>query len=271
MSIFLSLRPFEMNSHIGNESTAFDTLVRTLYNDVVHFDFLSYILTFLSIYSLHNEEFMNDQNNEPPISPGNSAPDAITPQSDYTHSPVSPDQSIAPPQPVVPPLPGLQYGGQPGSPGGFGQNPPPSIGMVYNPAVPQGPRLAAPSAGLRFVRGVGWGALFGQWWTLWTIASQLLWHGMDKSTSTSVLVIIFLIYAAAYAFFGAVAGLIIAGISADPARGAVVGIVVGLCVMGLEALIMGGLGSLINIFFYFITGRYVGSNIAARVGRPVKI
>ncbi len=196
---------------------------------------------------------MSDQNSKPPILLGDTPPE---------------NTSF---QPVVPPMPSYQYGNPPSNPTGYAQNPQSSIGMVYNPVVPQGPRMAAPPSGLRFLRGAGWGALFGQWWTLWTIASHLLWHGTDGSFSVGGLALLIVIYAVVYAFFGAIAGLIIAAISAPPGKGALVGIVVGLCVMGIEAMIMGGLGSLINIFFYYVTGRYIGVNIAVRVSRPVQI
>lgn len=124
---------------------------------------------------------------------------------------------------------------------------------------------------MRFLRGVGWGALYGQWWTLWTIASHFFWNRSSESNDTLSLVIVFVLYALSYAFFGIIAGLVIAGILAPPATGAIVGVVVGLCVMGIEAYLNQSLGSLINVFFYFFTGRYIGANIAARVNRPVKI
>src|SRR5690349_10756556 len=33
----------------------------------------------------------------------------------------------------------------------------------------------APGPGRRMARGMFWGILYGQWWTLWTIASEFIW------------------------------------------------------------------------------------------------
>jgi hypothetical protein len=120
------------------------------------------------------------------------------------------------------------------------------------------------------LRGIGWGPLFGQWWTLWTAISMMIWGGGFKDGAGMFLLEI-VIYAVIYGFFGSVTGVIIALINPDDEEkvGGIVGIAVGLAVCGLEVLITHDPAGLVNVVFYFITGRFVGTGLAGRIMAPV--
>jgi hypothetical protein len=109
-----------------------------------------------------------------------------------------------------------------------------------------------------------WGLIYGQWWTVLTIFWSFAWgHG-----SVGIWGIIF--YAIFYGFFGCLAGLIIGAANLGIGAGTMVGVGVGILVCFIEMALSQNAGSLINIFFYFFTGRFVGSGITWRVQQPVK-
>ena len=127
--------------------------------------------------------------------------------------------------------------------------------------------VEAPSLGRRLLRGWLWGMLYGQWWTLWFVISSFLWR-MDQATSPGMIVVT-IVYAIVNGFFGSLAGLVIGALNADETAGAGIGIGAGMLIMLLEVVVFRSAFQLVNIFFYFFTGRYVGSGIAGRVQRPV--
>ena len=123
-----------------------------------------------------------------------------------------------------------------------------------------------PGPARRIVRGMLWGLLYGQWWTLWTIISTFLWH-FDSIDGKAIF--FFLTMGVVYAFFGSLAGLIIGMSNAAHATGMAIGVGVGILVCLLEMLLTRNFGSLINLVFYYFTGRYVGLGITGRVQQPV--
>jgi len=141
-------------------------------------------------------------------------------------------------------------------------------GMQFNPATSAISRAAAPGTGRRMGRGLLWGAAWGQWWTLWVIISAFIW-GRGSASPEFVLRVI--LFAFVYAFFGSVCGMIIALANADIGAGAMIGIGTGLCCLGLQFLMRGSTGVLINVFFYVITGRYIGARIARQVQALVPV
>jgi hypothetical protein len=138
-----------------------------------------------------------------------------------------------------------------------------------------------PTTGQRIARGLGWGFVFGQWWTLWRVVSFFLWNGVQLSQELSranlpipapVVVIIGILAAALFhGFVGSLAGLIIGAINADEKVGAIVCIVFGFLLLGLQMLGGGSPLLIVNVFFWFITGRFIGASIAAKVQARVGV
>lgn len=125
-----------------------------------------------------------------------------------------------------------------------------------------------PSLGKRLLRGWGWGLFYGQWWTLWTLISAVIGIG-GRPTFNAAFFIGLVIYGIAYGVFGSLAGLIIGAANLEEDQATYVGVGAGLLLLGLEFLMNQSPGTLINIFFYFFTGRYIGRGIAGRVQVPV--
>ncbi len=172
------------------------------------------------------------------------------------------------------PSPAQSYPPQSYPPAGY---PPPG-----QPYPPHGTGMAQsavlPSTGLRIARGIGWGFICGQFWT----ALNLFWEfafGAAQSTPgekgpglLAVFIFSALLFVFVFGFAGSLVGLIIGAANAPVSTGAIIGVVAGLILCGLEFLISGGRAStLLNIFFWFFTGRYVGAIIAARVQQPVRM
>ncbi len=161
-----------------------------------------------------------------------------------------------------------------GTAGGMGYAPtgtpaPNMGGMQYAPQ-PQAQRRVSepPSAGKRVLRGLGWGAVFGQWWTLWEMISSLLWHSGEHAFIYYVIAI--LILAPIFAVMGSIMGLVIGAMDAHQDTGAIVGVVFGLIILGLKFFLMQSGTVFLGIFFWVVTGRFIGSNIAMRVQQFVE-
>jgi hypothetical protein len=123
---------------------------------------------------------------------------------------------------------------------------------------------AAPGFMRRVGRGAVWGFVYGQWWTLLTIFWSFAWGHGGVGVGVGILMAIF------YGFFGCLAGLIIGAANLSHSRGVVVGVSVGILVCLIEMALSHDSGSLVNVFFYFFTGRFVGAGITSRVRQPVK-
>jgi hypothetical protein len=107
--------------------------------------------------------------------------------------------------------------------------------------------------------------VFGQWWTLWTVVSSMLWGGLPSAVDVAGWVL----YAFIYSFFGTLAGLVIALSNAGLGVGQGVGVGIGLLLCLIEVVVFKNPRMLVNLFFYFFTGRYIGMSIAAKVQQPV--
>ena len=202
--------------------------------------------------------------NAPPPQPGLASPNYTPP----------PGMGMPPPPPPQPGLASPNYAPPPGfTPGpGLPPLPPQVAGMQYQPQAPAfQPAALAPSLGLRIGRGIGWGALYGQWWTLGVFIWDILRSsGGEHPLSAAWMGGLTLLFALFFAFVGSVMGLIIGAMDAMPDTGAIVGVVIGLVMLGLEYLLTRSGMIFVNIFFWFFTGRFIGANIAARVQRPVQ-
>ena len=140
-------------------------------------------------------------------------------------------------------------------------------GMNYKPAEEV---FEAPNTGTRLLRGLGYGALMGQYWTGWNLFWIIVWN-FRESMNTSMILLV-LLFVVVFGFAGALLGVICALTPPNLKIGLGVGVAFGLGFMALEALLLkGGASSFINIFFWFYTGRYVGVKTAIAVHRPVKV
>lgn len=165
----------------------------------------------------------------------------------------------APPVNVgVPPYAGQPpYGGPAGVPG--------PGGMQYNPSLRPVASSEPPGLGKRLLRGLGWGALFGQWWTLWIIVWEFVIHGgyLQRPLALLLATIFIGIF---FAIVGGVLGLIIGALDSDEDQGMYIGIGCGLLLLGLEYWLSGGSAQIaLNIFFWVFTSRFVGRNISRHV------
>jgi hypothetical protein len=132
--------------------------------------------------------------------------------------------------------------------------------VLAPPAAMTGPSYEAVEVplGQRLLQGVGWGALFGQWWTLWTVVWNLT--GVTHADAMSNVQ-----YALFYAFFGAVGGGAIAALDADVCLGQKIGIGVGVVACLIETSLSHSAGTLFCLIWYFFTGRFIGRNLARRL------
>jgi hypothetical protein len=116
---------------------------------------------------------------------------------------------------------------------------------------------------LRLMQGVGWGVLFGQWWTLWTVIWNLVGVTQVRAMSNVE-------YALFYAFFGAVVGGTIAVLDADVCLGAKLGIGIGVVACLVETALAHSSGALFYLLWYFFTGRFIGRQVARRLQQGTK-
>jgi hypothetical protein len=125
----------------------------------------------------------------------------------------------------------------------------------------------APGFVRRVGRGMGWGILYGQWWTLWSTLSLFMW---GQGSFDGRIVSFILDRAILNALFGFLAGIIIGATGATMSVGTNIGIGTGIALGLLRMALSGNPLMLVNLFFYFVTGRFVGSGITWRVQQPVK-
>lgn len=119
-----------------------------------------------------------------------------------------------------------------------------------------------PGLARRIVRGMGWGVLYGQWWTLWRLVSAVLWGQASLDTSFIVYMVV---SAVVFGAAGSLTGIIIGASNASETTGTAIGVGAGIVLCLLQVLLFQSAAMLISLFFYFITGRYVGGGITGRV------
>jgi hypothetical protein len=131
-------------------------------------------------------------------------------------------------------------------------------------AEPEGAAPGGPGRARRAIRGLGWGALYGQWWTLWIVFwDYIVGGGFSRPGVSPALAIIGLV--CLYGLAGSIAGLIIGGTNVE--FGPAIGIGVGVgALLGLaEVISKGQLMAVVNLVFWVITGRFIGAGIWGRV------
>ncbi len=149
------------------------------------------------------------------------------------------------------------------------------------PPAPQGmhvaestaaPSLAAPSTGLRILRGIGWGLVYAQIWTVLFIFWGLVWGGAKgqlKDVDGVMLVVLFIGLAFIFGFCGSLVGLIIGAINAEEGAAVAAGVGMGLLLGLLEVWLEQNPRLFVNMIFWFFTGRMVGAGVWGRVQQPV--
>jgi hypothetical protein len=132
-------------------------------------------------------------------------------------------------------------------------------GALVGATVTEAPAGRAPGLGRRVLRGWLWGMILGQWWTLWTVVSGLLW----EQTFNPLYVAQALVF---FAFFGSLTGIVI-GLANVTAGAGWIGVGAGMTMLAIEAAL--GAFHIINVFWYFFTGQWVGAGLARRIHAPI--
>ncbi len=174
-------------------------------------------------------------------------------------------QPVAPAPPPPPRAPTMPHASAaaPSYPPGMAAGPPPLQGAQGAPAYG-----SAPGVGLRLLRGFGWGLLYCQVWTVFSLLGALV---ISLFTSRIELAIIaFLILAALSTMFhsamGVLTGVVVALMNADEDMGAWIGASVGLLILLIG--IQFGFLAFWSVVFYLLVGRWIGKSVAARVQKP---
>jgi hypothetical protein len=122
--------------------------------------------------------------------------------------------------------------------------------------------------GKRLLRGLGWGPLYGQWWTLWVVLfseRQVATQGPLRFILTAILVALF------FGFFGTLTGLTIAIVA--PAQkepiGGYIGIGIGLLLYAIDVFIFKDPMKILTFWFFYISGQFIGKGLARRILQPV--
>jgi len=125
-----------------------------------------------------------------------------------------------------------------------------------------------PSPGRRIMRGLMWGPVYGQWWTLWSVISLVIFN-LGRLDVTDI-ILRSLVYLVGYGICGSLTGLIIGATGARDKAAMGIGIGVGMLVMLIRAMMEQSPFRLISVFFYFVTGQYVGAGLGNRIHEPVR-
>jgi hypothetical protein len=123
----------------------------------------------------------------------------------------------------------------------------------------------APGLVRRSLRGIGWGIVYGQIWTALTLFWSMVWSGGGAGENFGLTLILLGVF---YGFFGGLTGLVIG--ASNSMRGHWIGAAAGVGVGLLEAALGSDTTMLINLFFFFFTGQWIGGLIMERVHRPLK-
>lgn len=212
----------------------------------------------------------------PPLSPGGAPAWNPAPTAGMSAAPPMPSWSTAPSSgsgapaaelspPGMAPGPAHPVAGIPPAGGAESLSAPSAGGLHYIPADIGAAEGRAPGMGRCLLRGWLWGIVFGQYWTLWQLISGVLFGHVGNPGFWPYL----LVFAFVNAFFGSLTGIVIGACKAQERSAAVIGVGAGVIIMLIRAFLTQSPYQLLNIFFYFVTGRIVGAGIAGRVNQPV--
>lgn len=152
--------------------------------------------------------------------------------------------------------------------------PSPALGTQPTPQgypfhAPTPMRAEPPQLGLRLLRGLGWGLIYSQVWTVFAMVVVLFVALL--ATKVAVAMIAFLVLGFMNMAFHGVMGMLIGGVSAlmnaDEDTGGWIGMSVGFLIL-LIGVVFGFL-FFWSVFFYIGLGRWVGRSVAAHVQKPI--
>ena len=129
------------------------------------------------------------------------------------------------------------------------------------------PAYEAPGVGLRLVRGLLWGAAFGQIWTILNVFWFFVHGGGKEGSLVSIGAVI--IYVFLSSAIGGVAGLVMGAVDASDGAAVGIGVGAGVVYLIIESVLTQNWLNFVNILFYFFTGRLVGRLIGNKVQQPV--
>jgi hypothetical protein len=126
-----------------------------------------------------------------------------------------------------------------------------------------------PSLGLRLLRGLGWGLLYSQVWTVFAMVVVLFVSLL--TTKVALAIIAFLVLGfmnlAFHGGMGMLIGAVAALMNADEDTGGWIGMSVGFLILLIG--VMYGFLFFWSVFFYIGLGRWVGRSVAAHIQKPV--
>lgn len=149
-------------------------------------------------------------------------------------------------------------------------------GGMYVPPAAISPQMMGrePSTGEKFMRGAMWGALYCQMWSLWTIglsiALPLMATTKSEGFTALAAILISLIIMVIFAVIGAILGLIIAAINGDESSGSMVGITTAVLLIAANFFLFRG-QILVGIFFWFVSGRFIGTSVGKKIQERIGI
>ncbi len=133
-----------------------------------------------------------------------------------------------------------------------------SGGMAFTPS-----SVTASSSMARAMKGLAWGAGYGQYWTLWS----LVWMGVYNGSHIKVIdyIAIGIIYGVACGVVGSLVGLVVFLKRLRYSASVMAGLLGGLVLMAFEfALNKDDPKMLINVIFWAFTGRFIGGLIGRK-------
>jgi hypothetical protein len=142
-------------------------------------------------------------------------------------------------------------------------------GVLGRPFDGQRVEPLAPPLPLRLMRGAGWGALYAQIWTVFSLFWIFLASLM--TTRLEVAIIAFVVMSAFVAGFhgmmGALTGIVAALMNADEDMGGWIGMSVGLLILLIG--VASGFLAFWAVFLYLFMGRWIGRSVAVLVQKPI--
>jgi len=127
----------------------------------------------------------------------------------------------------------------------------------------------APGLGLRLLRGAGWGLLYAQSWTVFSLFGAIMISLLTTKVEHAVIAFLVLctISLLFHSAMGLLTGIVSALLNADDDGGGWVGMCVGFLILlvGLRA----GFLAMWAVVFYIFMGRWIGRSVAARIQKPV--
>ena len=144
-------------------------------------------------------------------------------------------------------------------------NPQPTVnqgqsGMQFQPAA-----TTITSLFVRCFLGIGWGAAYAQYWTLWTN----VWFIVLNISSSSLTDLVYncLFYAVACTVMGSLVGMVVFLLRGNRQTGMIAGVSGGILLLIGEVFFFHDTSVLINALFWYFTGRLVGYRIGLKSER----